>query len=376
MAAALRESEERFRFMADTAPVMIWVSGTDQQWVFFNQRWLDFRGRTFEQEVASGWSERIHPEDVTASRATSDLAFAARRSFHMEYRLRRFDGEYCWVMDTGVPRVAPDGSFAGYIGSCIEITDIKRAERDMLENQAILQASNQQISDLFGRLIAAQEMERSRIARDLHDDVSQRIAGLSIMISGLKRKVVGRPAEADVFSELTSMQRHTVALAEEIRHVSHDLHPSVLQHAGLVAALSVFCEQFQRLHTIAITYTSDAQLGHVDADTALCLYRIAQEALRNVAKHAEARNVGVTLTRADGSVQLSIADDGKGFDLAATREKGAGLGLVSIDERVRLLRGSVQIQTHRRGGTQVRVTIPRAVERPQHLDVSLAPPPS
>ena len=99
-------------------------------------------------------------------------------------------------MDTGVPRVAPDGSFAGYIGSCIEITDIKRAEREMRENQATLQASNQQISDLFGRLIAAQETERTRIARDLHDDVSQRIAGLSIMISGLKRRLSGQPAEA------------------------------------------------------------------------------------------------------------------------------------------------------------------------------------
>ena len=102
------------------------------------------------------------------------------------------------MRDTGVPRVAPDGTFAGYIGSCIEITDIKRAEQEMREYQATLEASNKQISDLFGRLIAAQETERTRIARDLHDDVSQRIAGLSIMISGLKRRLRGEPDEADV----------------------------------------------------------------------------------------------------------------------------------------------------------------------------------
>jgi two-component system sensor histidine kinase UhpB len=160
------------------------------------------------------------------------------------------------------------------------------------------------------------------------------------------------------------MQRHIIALAEDIRQVSHDLHPSVLRHAGLVTALSVFCDQFQRLHTIAVTYTPDPELGHVDADTSLCLYRIAQEALRNVAKHAEARHAGVALTRADGSVQLSITDDGKGFDLAATRGKADGLGLVSIDERVRLLRGSVQIETQHGGGTQVRVRIPQTLESP------------
>ena len=104
-----------------------------------------------------------------------------------------------------------------------------------------LQASNTQISDLFGRLIAAQETERTRIARDLHDDVSQRIAGLSIMISGIKRKIHRQPAEAEVVANLTSLQQHTIALADEIRHVSHDLHPSQLQHTGLVAALSAYC---------------------------------------------------------------------------------------------------------------------------------------
>ena len=197
MEAALRESEERFRFMADTAPVMIWLSGTDKRYVFFNQRWLDFRGRTLEQE-AGRRLDRGHPSGRRRRAAGTPTPRRSMRArpFHMEYRLRRFDGEYCWLMDTGVPRVAQDGSFAGYIGSCIEITDIKRAEREMRENQATLQASNQQISDLFGRLIAAQETERTRIARDLHDDVSQRIAGLSIMISGLKRRLIGQPDEA------------------------------------------------------------------------------------------------------------------------------------------------------------------------------------
>jgi PAS domain S-box-containing protein len=345
--------------MADTAPVMIWRSGTDKGYDFFNQRWLDFRGRTFEQEAGRGWLAGVHPQDLTATWETYARAFDARRSFHMEYRLRRFDGEYCWVLNSGVPRVAPDGRYAGYIGSCIDITDIKRAEQEMLENQATLQASNKQILDLFGRLIGAQETERTRIARDLHDDVSQRIAGLSIMLSGIKHRLSGHTAEADVVDALASVQQNTIELANEIRHLSHDLHPALLQHAGLVTALRAHCGQFEKLHAITINYRADEDLGHVDPQPALCLYRIAQEALRNVVKHADARHVAVTVSRTTDGVELAIDDDGKGFDLSETRARGAGLGLVSIDERVRLLCGSVHVETQPRKGTRMRVRIPQ-----------------
>ena len=210
--------------------------------------------------------------------------------------------------------------------------DVLRASELVVD----LQRSNQQISDLFGRLIAAQESERTRIARDLHDDVSQRAAGLSIMMSGLKRRLSGQPNEAEVNAELTAMQQTTVALGEEIRHVSHDLHPSQLQHGGLVRALEAFCSDFETFHAVKISFTADDDIGDLEWDASLCLYRVTQEALRNVAKHAEARHVRVELSRTPRGVQLSISDDGKGFD--ETRLRGNGLGLVSIDERVRMLR--------------------------------------
>jgi signal transduction histidine kinase len=234
----------------------------------------------------------------------------------------------------------------------------RRMASAMRENQARLEASNRQISDLFGRLITAQETERGRIARDLHDDVSQRIAGLSIMISGLKSRLGGTAKGADVSATLAAIQRNTIGLAEEIRHLSHDLHPSMLQHAGLVAALQGACADFEKLHGITVTYNPDAAIGAVDGDTAVCLYRIAQEALRNVAKHAHATHVDVALTRSVAGLQLTIADDGHGFDLAGTRARAGGLGLVSIDERVRLLQGTVAIETQPRRGTRLRVLIP------------------
>ena len=126
--AALRESEELFRNLADTAPVMMWITGPDKLCTFFNKTWLSFTGRTMEQELGHGWAEGIHPDDAERCFAGYCAAFDARRDFHIEYRLRRADGEYRWVLCSGVPRFAPDGVFAGYIGSDIDITDLKRAQ--------------------------------------------------------------------------------------------------------------------------------------------------------------------------------------------------------------------------------------------------------
>ncbi len=123
----LRESEARFRTMADTAPVMIWMSGTDKLCSFFNKGWLDFTGRPLEQELGNGWTEGVHREDFDRCFEVYASSFDARQLFTMEYRLRRSDGEYRWVLDNGTPRFAPDGTFLGYIGSCIDITERKQA---------------------------------------------------------------------------------------------------------------------------------------------------------------------------------------------------------------------------------------------------------
>jgi two-component system, cell cycle sensor histidine kinase and response regulator CckA len=134
---ALRESEERFRNLADTAPVMIWVAGTDKVLTFFNKTWLDFVGRMLEQELDNGWVQSVHPDDLDRCFASYSASFDAREPFHIEYRLRRTDGEYRWVLCSGVPRFASGGVFAGYIGSDIDITDVKRAEQELVLNQAL-----------------------------------------------------------------------------------------------------------------------------------------------------------------------------------------------------------------------------------------------
>ncbi|MEH1836814.1 MAG: PAS domain S-box protein [Nostoc sp.] len=133
--AALRESEARFRQMADTAPVLLWMAGTDKLCYYFNKPWLDFTGRTLEQEMGNGWAEGVHPDDFQRCLDTYVNAFDAREKFTMEYRLRRFDGEYRWLLGTGVPRLAPTGEFLGYIGSCVDIHDRKLTEEALHESE-------------------------------------------------------------------------------------------------------------------------------------------------------------------------------------------------------------------------------------------------
>jgi PAS domain S-box-containing protein len=118
-----REAEERFQHMADMAPVMLWMSGSDSLCTFFNRPWLQYRGRTMEQEMGNGWTEGVHPDDLDRCVSTYLSGFHARQEFRMEYRLQRADGEHCWIVDTGVPRYNPAGEFAGYIGSGVVIED-------------------------------------------------------------------------------------------------------------------------------------------------------------------------------------------------------------------------------------------------------------
>ena len=135
---ALKESEARFRTVADTAPVLIWMAGTDKLCNFFNQGWLDFTGRTLEQELGNGWAEGIHPNDLAGCLKTYVTAFDARQPFTMEYRLRRHDGEYRWISDHGVPRYDSESDFLGYIGSCVDLTERRQAEAEALRQRAEL----------------------------------------------------------------------------------------------------------------------------------------------------------------------------------------------------------------------------------------------
>jgi signal transduction histidine kinase len=246
----------------------------------------------------------------------------------------------------------------------------RRTELALRENEAELRRSSQRNQDLAGRLITAQEAERSRIARDLHDDVSQQLAGVAIMLSRLKRSLLPPPQQVN--GMLTTLQERTTSLADTIRHLSHELHPGVLKHAGLVAALKQHCAEAAKHHRLTVTFKATDTLDGIDADTALCLYRIAQEALSNVIKHAHARVAVVNLKRITDDVALDIIDDGVGFvpDGGVT-----GLGLRSMEERVRLGHGTIRVDSRPGHGTSLLVRMPlspahAATVRPGSINAS------
>lgn len=218
------------------------------------------------------------------------------------------------------------------------------------------QESNAQIRDLAGRLMSAQEEERRRIARDLHDDANQELAALSIALSALGGRLPPDSAPG-LREEVARLQARAVALAEGIRHLSHELHPGVLQHVGVAVALRSYCREFARTHGLPVNFRAEGDLESVPADVGLCLYRVVQEALGNVAKHAAASEAHVTVERAGPDVILAITDDGSGFDQAAARSR-RGLGLLSLDERARLVGGRLTIDTKPQRGTELRIVVP------------------
>jgi PAS domain S-box-containing protein len=335
---ALLESEQRFRCMANSAPVLMWIGDTHQLFTDFNREWLTFTGRKIEDEVGTGWLCGIHEEDLPAFREAYERAFGDHRDFTVEFRLRRHDGEYRWLVDHGIPRFLEDETFAGYIGCCVDVTEerIAKAERDQLS----------------GRLIHAQEEERSRIARELHDDINQRLAllanGLLILDQDLTSSL-SRPSLHELW-QLTS------EIAADIQLLSHQLHPSKLRDLGLAAALRSLCQDFSRQHKIGAECNAQAVPRELDESVSLCLYRVAQEALRNVAKHGKARHVHVLLAHEGHDLHLCITDDGVGFH--PTQTGNSGLGLVSMRERLRLAGGKFTIHSLPGKGTRVDATLP------------------
>jgi two-component system sensor histidine kinase UhpB len=249
----------------------------------------------------------------------------------------------------------------------------RRTERALRNSERHLRQLYEQNRDLAGRLINAQEEERRRIARDLHDDLSQQLAGLSIMLSGLKHKVAKLTDQRDIDQAVTTLQGRASTLAEAVRNLSHELHPTVLQHAGLVASLRRHCAEVGQLHHLTVTFEAADDLDTLDAEIALCLYRITQEALTNAIRHARAHAIRVGLVDSGGTIDLSIADDGVGF--VTDERTGAGLGLRSIEERVRLTGGDVSIESEPGHGTTVRVRIPLATRRPEAVGQGLSPSP-
>jgi PAS domain S-box-containing protein len=338
----LRESEERFRSVANTTPVLIWMSDTDKLCTYVNHSWLEFTGRPLETELGNGWAESVHPEDRRGCMETYTKAFDRRQGFQMEYRLLRHDGQYRWVLDTGVPRFDPNGTFEGYIGSCLDLTERKLAEESL--------------SSVSRRLIEAQEEERTRIARELHDDISQQIALLAIELDHPK-EFSGLDPEAQRY--IDDVLNRIYYVGSQVQAISHRLHSSKLQYLGLLAACKSFCTELADQHKVQIDFAGADIPNSIPPEISICLFRILQEGLTNAVKYSGVRHFQVKLLGTAEEIGLNVRDSGKGFDVEAAMSKN-GIGLISMRERAALAQGTIAIQSNPAHGTEIDVRVPLA----------------
>ena len=234
-------------------------------------------------------------------------------------------------------------------GLVIQRARRRRTELALRDSERRFRETAEHNQDLAGRLINAQEEERSRIARDLHDDLSQQLAGVSMMLSDID-------SDPGTTAAVQTLQDRVSALARNVRSLSHELHPSVLEHAGLVMTLRRHCAELAHHHRLEIAFGAENELDALSADAALCLFRVAQEALTNVVRHSDAHTISVQLTSPPDAVEMRVVDNGVGF--VVSERTRSGLGLRSIDERVRLANGHVTVESLPGQGTTLTIPDP------------------
>ena len=359
--AALRENEVRYRTLADGGQALIWTSGLDKKCDYFNQRWFAFTGRTFEQEQGDGWTQGVHPEDQDRCFAIYSKAFDRRERFSMDYRLRRHDGEYRWIQDDGMPRYDSQGNFLGYIGHCLDITERKRAAEDLLQFQEQLRA-------LSARQSTLREEERTRIAREIHDELGQLLTGLKMDLHFAENLVsdMNDTRLNPLLDKLVAATELADATILTVQRIASELRPGVLDRLGLIMALHYEANQFKRRSGLRCDVTLPKEEPSLSPEVATAFFRIFQEALTNTARHASAKSIQASFRADADHWVLEVQDDGQGIADAELTNPHS-LGLLGMQERARLLDGTVTFGRTATGGTVVTVRLPRREDSPTYM---------
>ena len=352
---SLRENEERLGMALAGAEIGVWDWDLETNAVVYSPRWkemLGYWGDEIEPHV-SAWERLVHPEDRSrADEANDSVARGARSTYEAEFRLRHKDGHYVHVLSRGFPvRREPGGPVVRIVGTHFDLSERKRAEAERTR------------AEVLSRLVFAQEDERRRIGREMHDQFGEQLTALTLRIRMLKEAVGDNDGWRAHVESLAAIAER---LDRDVDHLVWELRPTALDDLGLRAALANYVQNWSDRVGIPATVHTSGLLDHrlaPDAETAL--YRIAQEALTNVAKHARAKNVEVILERRPDHVLLVIEDDGVGFDPATREDRGQAFGLLGMQERAALVGATLAIESARGKGTTVLVRMAAAaVETP------------
>jgi PAS domain S-box-containing protein len=336
---ALRQSEEQWRDVFENNPTMYFVVDSAGTVMAVNP----FGAQQLGYEVAELVGQPVLRVTLDVDREVVQQNVARcfeqlGRASNWEARQVRKDGEVIWVRETAKAVSRVTGPIV--LIACEDITEKKRAE--------------QALEDLAGRLISAQEEERKRIGRELHDHISQRLGVLTIRVDQLR---ANRGIAPDIGDALDELHLHTREVTDDVHRLSHRLHSSTLDYLGLVPALQKLVSEFAARHDIAIQYVPTSMPPSLPSEVALCLFRVAEESLTNIAKHSKARSAHVHVIGAADGIHLTVEDAGCGFDMAAFGSK-AGLGFVSMQERLRVLHGTIHVDSAPSRGTRIEAWVP------------------
>jgi PAS domain S-box-containing protein len=370
----LRESETRFKMLADSAPVLMWMNDREGA-RFVNRAYLEFLGVSGQVVVGKyNWAAFVHPEDRQRYLQAYLSAFEKHALFDEQFRFRRHDGLYRWMRSVGQPRHSSSGELLGYVGATYDITEIKEAQARLerwsveLEHAvnvktAELQQSQERLRALTSELNLAEQRERKRLATELHDHLQQMLVLGKLTIGQGKRAASGVPACENILKKVDDILSEALTYS---RTLVAELSPPVLRDHGLIASLKWLAEYMKKKHehTVTVIVPDDPRLN-LPEDQRVLLFQSVRELLINSAKHAGTGRASLTMEKRADHLRITVKDEGTGFDLAAVAEAGvpsgeisSKFGLYSIQERMRALGGSFTIHSAPRQGTIATLILP------------------
>ena len=368
----LARNEKEFRFLAESIPQIVWITDANGWNIYFNQQWVRYTGLSLEESHGNGWNKPFHPDDQIIAWNAWKNAVKDIGHYSLECRLRRADGAYRWWLIQGLPVFNELGTVDKWFGTCTDIHDIKQAENELKAAAAVeremaskniqlsqeLHKRNLDLTALTAHVQKIAEEERSKLARELHDELGSILVGLSMKFSHLSGKL-SDPALSHDLSEISQLITDAASIKS---HVISQLYPTILENFGLYAALEWQVREYSNHTGIPVTLVLPEVEFDMEHIYSLAAYRITQECLTNIAKHANASKVIIEGKVCSSFLNLTIYDNGKGFH---DDKNIGGHGIFGMIERARFLGGSLEIRSTNDMGTTALLTLPLATIKPK-----------
>jgi PAS domain S-box-containing protein len=348
-------SELRFRTLTKTAPVGIFETDADGNTTYVNEAWMEYSGLSLKEAMNGEWMNMIHPEDREEQVNKWHTRSQKGEASFSEYRIIDRSGHLRWVSGRAIPLINDEGLITGYIGTISDVTRIKEAHELLKESHEALNERTEQLRELSTHLHKIREDERTTIAQEIHDELGQQLTGLKMDITWIRKRI--KKEDNTINNKLDDAILLIDETVRSIKRIAAELRPSIIDDLGIVAAIEWQIKDFADRLGIEMQYQNDLDDEHLDPNISIGLFRILQESLTNIARHAKAKKVFISIVRSGGEVRLMIRDDGIGFDTSLKKEEHT-FGLLGIKERTYMMKGDCQIHSKPGEGTGIVISIP------------------